>query len=83
MPPVQKLYQEYRGKGFGALLMDHARQCAIRDGASEMSLVTEDANLGALNLYARHGFRELETRPWLGYDGLSGPTKWIRLAREL
>src|SRR5262245_57713013 len=72
-------YPEYRGRGFGALLMEHARQCALRDGASEMSLVTEDTNLSALRLYLRHGFREAETRPWLGYDGLSGPTKWIRL----
>jgi ribosomal protein S18 acetylase RimI-like enzyme len=76
-------YPEYRGRGYGALLMEHARQCAIRDGASEISLVTEDTNLGALRLYRRHGFREVETRPWLAYDGLSGPTKWIRLVREL
>jgi ribosomal protein S18 acetylase RimI-like enzyme len=76
-------YPEYRGRGFGALLMEHARQCAIRDGAAEMSLVTEDTNRGALGLYQRHGFREVETRPWLAYDGLSGPTKWIRLVRDL
>jgi ribosomal protein S18 acetylase RimI-like enzyme len=76
-------YPEYRGKGFGAQLMEHARLCAIRDGASEMSLVTEDTNLGALSLYIRHGFHEAETRPWLAYDGLSGPTTWIRLVKKL
>jgi ribosomal protein S18 acetylase RimI-like enzyme len=76
-------YPEYRGKGLGALLMEHARECAIGDGASEISLVTEDTNLDALRLYRRHGFREAETRPWLGYDGLSGPNTWIRLVRRL
>jgi ribosomal protein S18 acetylase RimI-like enzyme len=63
--------------------MEHARKCAIRDGASEMSLVTEDANSTALRLYTRYGFREVETRPWLAYDGLTGPTKWVRLARDV
>ena len=76
-------YPEYRGKGFGAQLMEHARLCAIRDGASEISLVTEDSNLSALGLYGRHGFREAETRPWSSYDGLSGPTRWIRLVKKL
>ena len=76
-------YPEHRRKGFADLLMEHARQCAIRDGASEMSLVTEDTNRGALGLYARHGFREVEARSWLAYDGLTGPTKWIRLVRQV
>jgi ribosomal protein S18 acetylase RimI-like enzyme len=76
-------YPEHRRKGFADLLMEHARQCAIRDGASEMSLVTEDTNLAALGLYIRHGFREVETRPCLAYHGLSGPTRWIRLVRQV
>ena len=32
---------------------------------------------------AEAGFREVEIRPWLAYDGLSGPTKWLRLVREV
>lgn len=77
------LYAEYRGRGLAKLLLDHAHRCAVETGATGLSIVVEDNNTAALATYKRYGFREAETRLWIGYDGLSGPSKWIMLTRDL
>jgi GNAT superfamily N-acetyltransferase len=45
-----------RGRGAGALLLDHAVRWAREQGLTRITLLTDRANEGALRFYARRGF---------------------------
>ena len=49
--------EERRGSGIGKRLLRAAEGEAKRRGAGQMTLVTAEANLGALDLFLKAGFR--------------------------
>jgi [ribosomal protein S18]-alanine N-acetyltransferase len=51
-----------RARGVGGLLLQTAEESARRLGASQLSLFTADANLAALDLFLRRGFRIVARR---------------------
>jgi ribosomal-protein-alanine N-acetyltransferase len=52
-----------RGRGIGGLLMQAAEGHARARGARRLALFTADANLAALDLFLRRGFRIVGRRP--------------------
>lgn len=74
---------EHRGKGIARALLRHAVTLAREARAAGLSIVVEDTNPSAIALYESKGYRQQETRPWVGYGGRSGPRNWVMLARPL
>jgi [ribosomal protein S18]-alanine N-acetyltransferase len=52
----------WRGRGVGALLVEHALQSAARRGTREMFLEVRPTNFTARRLYERFGFRQVGRR---------------------
>jgi ribosomal protein S18 acetylase RimI-like enzyme len=77
------VYQEFRGQGLARHLLDHAEFLARRQRSKGLSIVVEDTNTVAIMLYHRWGFQDYETRPWLSFNGRTGPKKWVLLTRSL
>jgi hypothetical protein len=48
-----------------------------------MSIIMEDANVGALRLYLRHGFAERARRPYVPFPGSMDEGDWVLLGKEL
>ena len=48
---------EFRGRGWGRLLVEHALQVAKDEGSPTVGLGVESANVAAIRLYERLGFR--------------------------
>jgi ribosomal protein S18 acetylase RimI-like enzyme len=53
----------YQGRGIGTRLLAAGRERARTLGATELSLIVFAGNRGALRLYAREGFEEIDRRP--------------------
>lgn len=53
---------EYRGRGYGALLMDFLIKCADFLKSEKIFLEVKEDNLIAQNLYKKYGFKELYIR---------------------
>lgn len=56
------LLPEYRGRGIGTRLLAEARQRARMLGVRELSLLVFAGNQGAVRLYQRAGFQEIDRR---------------------
>ena len=59
---VLACYPEYRGQGYGSLLLKAAEAIARDTGLRRMSVIVADTNTGARRLYERHGYREIARR---------------------
>lgn len=62
---------QYQHQGIGTSLLWRTKQKAWESGFSTLSLVTQSDNLGAIRLYQKNGFREVEKiviPPHLGVD---------------
>ena len=65
---VLAVYPEHRGKGIGSRLLEQVEDL---NKDATMSLIVSDANLGAMRLYERLGYRRHASRPKIkgGWDG--------------
>lgn len=52
-----------RGAGLGTMLIDHLLQVARERGCAQVLLEVRGDNAPAIELYRRHGFVQLHTRP--------------------
>jgi ribosomal protein S18 acetylase RimI-like enzyme len=77
------VYREFRGRGLARQLLDHAEILARRANARGLSIVVEDTNRSAITLYRNWGFVDRETRPWLSFNGRTGPQNWVLLTKPL
>lgn len=77
------VYREFRGRGLARQLLDHAEILARRANARGLSIVVEDTNTPAITLYRNRGFVDRETRPWLPFNGRTGPQNWVLLTKSL
>jgi len=74
------LAPEYRGKGLGELLHNHAVKVFSALGKSTIQLSVSKSNRQAISFYAKHGWRNLGPRPekeqmfLMNYD-LAGASK--------
>jgi len=56
------VYEEARNQGIGTALIARAEQCARDQDCPSLSLSVFEANEGAMRLYQRLGFREMDRR---------------------
>ena len=56
------LYPDYRGNGIGTLLLAAADEEARRQSLPRVSLICFEKNEGAMRLYRRFGYREIDRR---------------------
>ena len=77
------IFAEHRGRGDGAALLDKAAQMARGRGLSRLTLMTESFNTDARRLYHRHGFRDLDHRPFVAFPGTDEAGDWVLMAKQL
>ncbi len=77
------VYPHARGKGAGGLLMDDFVTRGKTSGAKRMSLVAEDANATALQLYASRGFEVSDQRAFIEFDGPAKTKEWLLMTARL
>lgn len=81
---VLAVHGEYRGRGFGGRLLEHAYALARASGARTVSVGIEDRNEGAYRLYQRSGFREVARRPRVPFpNDFTGSREWVLFAKPL
>lgn len=61
---------EHRGRGLGTQLMAAAEARAVAEGLPRVSLICFERNEGAMRLYQRLGYRELDRRPIVPHPSL-------------
>lgn len=81
---VLAVHGEYRGRGFGGLLLEHAEALGRASGARTVSVGVEDRNQGAYRLYQRSGFREVARRPRVPFPSdHTGSRELVMFAKPL
>ena len=76
---------QHRGKGLASDLLRIADEFA-REAESVrpcISLIVSDANAGARRLYARHGYRQLSSRPIVKEAWEHAGENWLLLLKEM
>ncbi len=76
------VHRDWRNRGIGGLMLRHAEERARREGFPRMALTTTTTN-PAQHLYARHGFRVVETRLDPAYERLTGIPGRVLMVKEL
>jgi ribosomal protein S18 acetylase RimI-like enzyme len=54
------IFEEYRGKGIAAKLLDKAEEMAIEKGLNKLALYVETDNFHAKRVYEKLGFKEIK-----------------------
>ncbi len=78
---VVAVYPEYRGRGLGTLLLDHADTLGREAGCDGTAIIVASGNAGANRLYERQGYRTVARRPAPDYLGGRAGQEWILLAK--
>jgi GNAT superfamily N-acetyltransferase len=73
---------EARGRGLGTRLMRHAEVLAREAGRPRTSLIVNDDNAGARQLYQRLGYRDIAARPMVKEGWQGSGTAWLLMTRE-
>lgn len=74
---------EFRGRGHGAKLMDHAEALARNGGHGALALVVADVNSDAIRLYHSKGFSEIARRPMVKGDWVGPGEDWVLMTKPL
>ena len=77
------VYEEFRGLGIGATLLDHALATGAAQGCETISLVAEDQNKAALALYRSRGFEVAAKRPYIPINDHATSEEWLLLSASL
>jgi len=78
---VLAVFEQYRGKGYGSALLNHADGQAAEAGLNGLSIIVSDANTGARRLYTRHGFVERASRPKVKDGWKNDGQNWILMTK--
>jgi len=81
---VLACYPQWRNKGFGTLLLEHAEKiAAAEDVRKGMSVIVADNNIGARRLYERIGYRQIADRPMVKERWESKGSAWVLLTKKI
>ncbi len=76
------VHRDFRNRGIGGAMLRHAEDVARRERFPRMALTTTTIN-PAQHLYARHGYRIVETRLDPSYERLTGIPGRVLMVKEL
>ena len=74
---------EFRGRGFGAVLLHLAETLAGDSDAVSLSLIVAEQNPRACALYEREGFRFVARRPVVAHPGAAHGGDWLLMVKDL
>ena len=77
------VFADFRGKRYGARLMDKAEDLARQSGASQIALIWAEQNDLAAGLYRHFGYAERARRPIVPFPGARIGGDWVLLAKAL
>ncbi len=77
------IFPEFRGRGFGPVLVGRACDAARAAGHSRMALQVESPNVGAIALYRKCGFAEQARLPYVPFPGSDDDGDWILMVKDL
>ena len=77
------VYPEYQGHKVGSALLDDSMQRAKAGSNNQASLVAEDSNTHALNLYKSRGFVEQARRKYVPFNKGSQSQNWLLLTATI
>lgn len=81
---VLAVHAEYRGKGVGGALLDHADRMAETMGARSMSIIFESENHAARRLYEGKGYEVTARRPRVAFEtDRTGSAEWLLMMKDL
>ena len=77
------LFPEYRGLGYGPVLIAKACDAARAAGHVRIVLQVESPNTGAIALYRKCGFVEWERHAYVPFPGSDDSGDWILMVKDL
>ena len=80
---VLATHAEFRGQGVGSALMSKADDIARSENAPGLSVIVEDSNTGARQLYERFGYVLEAERPFTAFGDRTKSQKWQLLVKQL
>ena len=81
---VLAVHAEYRGKGVGGALLDHADHMADTSGARSMSIIFESENHAARRLYEAKGYAVTARRPRVAFEtDRTDSAEWLLMVKDL
>ncbi|HSG96291.1 MAG TPA: GNAT family N-acetyltransferase [Afifellaceae bacterium] len=75
------VFADFRGRGFGARLLETAENLARQSGAREIALIWAEENNLAAGLYKRFGYAERARRPIVPFPAARIGGDWVLLAK--
>jgi ribosomal protein S18 acetylase RimI-like enzyme len=76
-------YEEFRGQGIASALLSACEAHARTARTNRLSLIVASENEGAHALYLKLGYRQLASRPLIGYPGGPDGGEWLLMIRKL
>jgi ribosomal protein S18 acetylase RimI-like enzyme len=80
---VLAAFPQARGRGIGSRLVRLAEESAAAEDLKGVSIIVADGNLGALRLYERLGYVEIDRAPMVKDGWESQSEAWILLLKEI
>jgi ribosomal protein S18 acetylase RimI-like enzyme len=77
------VHADFRRKGLGKLLLEHAQNLALQNGLRKVSLLAELENTGAIALYERFGFTTVKTYTHPHQIPLTGSPGYVKMIKTL
>ncbi len=77
------VFPEFRNKGTGTAMLDKAAELAREAGRKKLAVMLVSSNRGAMRLYRRRGFVEVERRPYIPFPGSKDSGDWVLLMKEV
>jgi len=76
-------YEKFRGRGVASALLSACETHARLAGANRLCLIVASENEGAHSLYLKLDYRQIASRPLIGYPGGPDGGEWLLMVREL
>jgi GNAT superfamily N-acetyltransferase len=77
------VFAEHRRRGVASSMLADAEQQARRTGFSQMSVLAESVNAGAMQLCQAFGFQEFDRRAYIPFPGSRDDGDWVLLTKEV
>ncbi|MBL8893161.1 MAG: GNAT family N-acetyltransferase [Rhizobiales bacterium] len=77
------VFAEHRRKGVASIMLADSEKQARQARSSQMSVLVESVNIGAVQLYQAYGFREYSRRAYIPFPGSRDDGDWILLTKEV